>query len=425
MNRPAWPTRKNTKEPEFARTGSSSSRSLRITTIRDPNDQIIGYMGLAVDITESRRNEEALRASEETLRVISDTALDAVILMDSEGRVAHWNSAAERMFGYTREEILGRNLHLLLAPPSHRERCEKALPHFFKTGEGNGIGKLLEFTAMRKDGKHFPVELSVAAVRLRGDWCAVGIVRDITERKRVEETLRESENRFRRITTNMIDLIVETDAQGAIIYVTPSTLAVTGYAEADMLGKPALDFVQPIDFERAAVSLQSVYETQNPHGIDFRCRKADGNDLWLESVVSPLLDENHGVRGALIACRNISGRKEAEEELLKAKAAAESANRAKSEFLANMSHEIRTPMNGVMGMLELALDSDLTGPQRHYAEMAKISADSLLGIINDILDFSKIESGKLELERSEFDLRETVGDTVKTLAMRARRKDSS
>ena len=326
------------------------------------------------------------------------------------------------MFGYTREEILGRDLHQLLAPPHARELYEKARPHFFRTGQGAAIGKLLELEAVHKDGNHFPVELSVAAVRLRGDWSAVGIVRDITERKRVEETLRESENRFRRITTNMIDLILETDAEGTIVYVTPSTLAETGYSAAEMLGKPALDFVHPDDFEQAEASLQCVYGTQNPYGIEFRCRKADGIDLWLESKVNPLLDENHGVQGALIACRNISRRKEAEEELLKAKAAAEAANRAKSEFLANMSHEIRTPMNGVMGMLELALDSDLTGPQRHYVEMAKISADSLLGIINDILDFSKIEAGKLELEQTGFDLRETVGDTLKTLAARAQKK---
>ena len=168
------------------------------------------------------------------------------------------------------------------------------------------MGKLLELEGVHKDGNRFPVELSVAAVRLRGEWSAVGIVRDVTERKRVEATLRESENRFRRITTNMIDLILETDAEGTIVYVTPSTLAETGYAEAEMLGKPALDFVQPVDLGRAEASLRSVYGTQIPHGIEFRCRKADGNDLWLESRVSPLLDENHGVRGALIACRNIS-----------------------------------------------------------------------------------------------------------------------
>ena len=390
--------------------------------LRDEQGQVCGVVINSRDISDRKRDEEELRAREEILRTISDTALDALIMMNAAGQVGHWNSAAERMFGYTREEILGRDLHQLLAPSHDRELYEKVRPHFFTTGQGAAIGKLLELEAEHKDGSHFPVELSVAAVRLRGDWSAVGIVRDITERKQVEESLRESENRFRRITTNMIDLIVETDAEGTVVYVTPSCLAETGYTAAEVLGKPVLDFVQPVDFGRAEASLQYVYRTQNPHGIEFRCRKADGNDLWLESKVNPLLDENHGIRGALIACRNISRRKQAEADLLKAKAAAEAANRAKSEFLANMSHEIRTPMNGVMGMLELALDSDLTGSQRHYVEMARISADLLLGIINDILDFSKIESGKLELEQSGFDLRETVGDTVKTLAVRAQKK---
>src|SRR5690606_29730154 len=109
------------------------------------------------------------------------------------------------------------------------------------------------------------------------------------------------------------------------------------------------------------------------------------------------------------------------EEELKEKA--EAANRAKGEFLANMSHEIRTPMNGVMGMLELALDTPLTDTQREYLTMASSSAYSLLSVINDILDFSKIEAGKLGLEATPFDLRERVGGTMKSLALRAHRKN--
>jgi PAS domain S-box-containing protein len=142
-----------------------------------------------------RRSEAALKESEERFQSISSAAQDAIVMMDNTGSISYWNKAARRMFGYTKGEASGKELHRLIIPERYRKDFMKGFKGFKATGEGPLVGKMTEVEALKKDGTEFPIELSVSAVKLKGRWNAIGILRDITDRKRLEAELREARRR--------------------------------------------------------------------------------------------------------------------------------------------------------------------------------------------------------------------------------------
>jgi PAS domain S-box-containing protein len=147
---------------------------------------------LGLEITERKQAEKELQESEEKFRAVADSAQDALIMIDNNGNVLFWNASAEKNFGYAYPEVLGQNFHKLLAPKRFHQKYKKAFTVFQETGEGPAIGKTVELQAVRKSGEEFPVELSLSAIKLKGKWHSVGIVRDITERKQAEEELKKT-----------------------------------------------------------------------------------------------------------------------------------------------------------------------------------------------------------------------------------------
>src|SRR5262249_34411220 len=198
---------------------------------------------------------------------------------------------------------------------------------------------------------------------------------------------------------------------------------IVGYPRDELIQRTIGDLVHPDDLPVSVPRCWSVLRGELPdRGLEQRYVRKDGSIVWVE--LSAALQRGPGGVPAysISVIQDISERKKLEEALRRARDAAEAANRAKDEFLANVSHEIRTPMNAILGMTELALDTPLTEDQRQCLKTVKSAADNLLVIINDLLDFSKIAAGKLELVPADFSLRAAVGDTLRTLAVRAHRK---
>ena len=198
-----------------------------------------------------------------------------------------------------------------------------------------------------------------------------------------------------------------------------------GWPRAEAVGRVLSETIIPPQFREAHIGgvARFLATGEGPllnRVVEVRALRRDGSEFPAEISIAPVRMGEHYLFVAFI--RDVTERKRAEEELHRAKEAAEAANRAKDEFLANVSHEIRTPMNAILGMTELVLDTPLAEDQRQGLKTVKSAADSLLGMINDLLDFSKIEAGKLELVPADFSLREAVGDTLRALAVRAHKK---
>jgi len=184
---------------------------------------------------------------QEKLVAISRAVRDAIVMIDNDGGVAHWNEAAETIFGYSKQEALGKNLHQLLAPQRYHAAHRTAFESFRLGGEGDAIGKTLELVGRRKSGQEFPLELSLAPMQFEGKWCAVGLVRDITERKRIEERLQRSEARYRETFegASVGQAIVGLDGRFQEVNATFARLL--GYGKTELFGRSFQDVTYPDD----------------------------------------------------------------------------------------------------------------------------------------------------------------------------------
>jgi len=247
---------------------------------------------------------------------------------------------------------------------------------------------------------------------------------EVNERMRAEETLSDERKILRALIDNVPDFMYVKDMNCRFLVANLSVARQMGAeTPAELLGKNDFDFypreIAAVFYEDEQRVIRSGQAEVNREeaGVD-----PQGKVTQVMTTQVPLRDKNGRVTGLVGIGRDITHLKKVQEEMQKAREAAEGASQAKSEFLANMSHEIRTPLNGVMGMTDLALDTELTPEQREYLETVKMSGDSLLTVINDILDFSKIEAGKIDLEALDFNLRDSLESTLKTLAVRADEK---
>jgi PAS domain S-box-containing protein len=391
--------------------------------IEEPDDDLtrmFAALGSLIGQSLKRRQaEEAVRESEELFHSLIESLPQNIFRKDLSGRFTFANQRFCAILGRSPEEVIGKTDQDFF-PPTLAEKYRRDDAEVVRSGRP--VETVEEHVA--GDGSRLYVQVVKTPV-YGSDGRAVGtqcIFWDVTERRQAEEAVRQSEERFRSLIEATTAIVWSTPASGEFEAEQPAWSAYTGQTFDQLRGCGWLDAVHPDDRPETARVWSAAVAARSLYQVEHRLKRHDGEYRHMLVRAVPVLTEGGDIREWVGVHTDVDAEKQATAAIREARAAAEAATRTKSEFLANMSHEIRTPLNGIMGMTELALDTDLTPEQREYLGLVKTSADHLLTVINDILDFSKIEAGKLDLECIDFDLQDTLDDTVATLAARAHKK---
>lgn len=289
---------------------------LSLSLLRKQHGTPYGMVFYASDITELKRVEEALRESEAHMRLIVDTAMDAVITMDAGGRISGWNAQALATFGWSAHEITGKTLTETIIPPEHREAHTRGLSHYLATGEAKILNRRVEMNAQRKNGETFPVEVAVTAIlNPNGPVTFSAFLRDISVRKQAEENLRHSEERYRTLIERMNDGLYRSTPDGKFIEVNPAMVKMLGYTSKKELMDIDIKTQLYFDVKEREEMVDVLREIGKEESEVFRLRHKDGHEVWVEDHGRLVYDAQGNVLYHEGILRNITARLKAEKDL--------------------------------------------------------------------------------------------------------------
>jgi PAS domain S-box-containing protein len=263
--------------------------------LRDDTGKVYAVFGISTDVTDRKRADEALRANEERTRLIVESALDAVVTMDTAGAITGWSPQAERTFGWSRAEAQGLRLSDTIIPPQYREAHRRGLAHYLETGEGPVLNTRLELSALHRDGHEFPIELSITPIRADDSMSFSAFVRDISERKRTEQSLVESRQHYQALSESLPQLVWTCRPDGYCDYLSRQWVEYTGRPAEEQVGFGWTERLHPDDRDRVQAEWAAATLRADLFDIEFRIRRADGVYRWFKTRALPLKDASGAV----------------------------------------------------------------------------------------------------------------------------------
>lgn len=407
-------------EIEYVRKdGEIITCSLNSRAVHDEDGEMIAMEGTLRDISTRKESEMALRESEHRFRRIFESFHDVYYEADMNGNITLLSPSVEEHYGYAQEELLGKSALTVYANPAEREEFLSVL---LKQGSVNDY----ELRLLAKNGEIISSSCSAKLVLDEAGRPVglKGVLRDISQRKKADADLRQSEARFRSIFNSIPDAFLELNCLDTIVNASPSVTQF-GFQQDEMIGRNISTlFEDPSLWKSAHQQLVSTREVKDLEVYVL----TRNSSLVPVSLTAYLIDELSNASSNIVCIlRDISLQKQNEEELAMTRDKALEASRAKSAFLANMSHELRTPLNAIIGYSEMLLeDADEVQNHELFSDLKKIrdSGQHLLSLVNDVLDLSKIEAGKMELHFEDIDMPSMLHEIVVTAAPLAQKNEN-
>ncbi|TAL66895.1 MAG: PAS domain-containing sensor histidine kinase [Bacteroidetes bacterium] len=369
--------------------------------------------------------ENSLKESEERLRIVTDTTRSAFIIINDDNIVLFWNQAAERIFGFEKEEATNQNIFSLIVPGEKMSEYSELMTALKQSEKSSIAGNTVELIAIDKNSRVFPIELSISSILIKGVRYVTGLINDISKRVEIEKALAESEENLRQFMENVPIGIYRTTPDGQILYANPYLISMLGFVSFEELHKINLEKEGFETLEKRKIFKDTIESSGEVINYNSSYKRKDNTEVFVNEFARCVRDKFGKIIYYEGIVEDVTEKRKAEKELIRSEAMFKELNNAKDKFFSIIAHDLKNPLATFIMTAEVlssSWESFDENEKKELIENIKINSRNLLQLLENLLTWARSQSDKIEINKIRFDLHQTAVETLNLLSITAQNK---